>query len=658
MSQRVLRCTGILVLAWSGLAAIGAPSAMAAKSQPATPSSALVTEALQTVRSMRPAKGGATPGTASTTTTTTTTPTTQPATSTAASTPVSPSDGAGTTTTTSTTTTTVVANSSNNKAFTSVAEPAPVIADVTPSFATDGSGTMTASPTSVSASALHNTVIFTYTADTGGLSAGAVTLTVPASWSAPSTSTTQTGFTTADKGTRTVSSRTITVSNLTLASAETLTITYGDRSLGGQGATAPSSPIVQSWPTAEKSTAGGVLTSLATSPSITVAAKDGTGTLTTPTKNVSASSTGNTIVFTYTAPIGGLSNGVVTVTAPTGWSAPSTTSTDPGASTASAGTVSASVQTVTVSGVTLTAGQTLTITYGDMTSGPGATAPSTPALQKWPVQERSSPGPGGTLKNLSLFPSITVKAPDGSGTLTTTTKAARPGSTGNAITFTYKAATGGMFSGTVTLTVPAGWSPPSTTGTDPGFTKPSAGTVSVVGQTITVSGLTKSAGQTFTIVYGSKSLHGPGATAPSSPGPQTWTAQERSTPSGTLTNLALSPSIMIPTHTIESSGVNGCSGLLGGGSGRFCFMPNTFGAPTGTTVTFANMTSATHDVDRCDLTKCPVDGGNGLDAFGGSPDLRPNDQYTFTFSGGSAGTYNYFCSIHGYAVMHGTITIS
>src|SRR2546430_371657 len=147
MSKRVLGFAGMVALTCSGLAAIGAPAAVAARSHPATTSSELVTEALQTIRSMRPAKAGATPGTGSTTT------------------------------------------ASSN------------------------------------------------------------------------------GFTTASTGTRTISSRTITVSNVTLNTGETLTITYGDRGLGGQGATAPSSPIVQIWPTAEKSTTGGVLTGLATSPS-------------------------------------------------------------------------------------------------------------------------------------------------------------------------------------------------------------------------------------------------------------------------------------------------------------------------------------------------------------------------------------------------------
>ena len=60
------------------------------------------------------------------------------------------------------------------------------------------------------------------------------------------------------------------------------------------------------------------LTNLAASPSINVYAADGSGTLTTPTGSATASSTGNTIVFTYTAATGGISNGAFTVDVPAG----------------------------------------------------------------------------------------------------------------------------------------------------------------------------------------------------------------------------------------------------------------------------------------------------------------------------------------------------
>ena len=176
-------------------------------------------------------------------------------------------------------------------------------------------------------------------------------------------------------------------------------------------------------------------------------------------------SSGNTITFTYTAATGGISNGTVTLAVPAGWTAPVTTATT-GCTSASAGTVSTSDQLITVSGVTLAGAGTSTITYGatsggSCAAGDGATAPTTAGAKAWKVQEASVST--GVLKNLASSPSINVDAADGSRTLTTSTTNVANGSTGNTITFTYKAATGGISNGTITLAVPAGWADPITT---------------------------------------------------------------------------------------------------------------------------------------------------------------------------------------------------
>ncbi|MGP8162400.1 MAG: hypothetical protein ACLQAN_01235, partial [Acidimicrobiales bacterium] len=73
----------------------------------------------------------------------------------------------------------------------------------------------------------------------------------------------------------------------------------------------------------------------------------------------------------------------------------------------------------------------------------------------------------GTLS--SAVATTTVYAADGSGTLTTPTANVANGSTGNTITFTYTAASGGVSGGAVTIAVPTGWSAPSTTGTAAGY---------------------------------------------------------------------------------------------------------------------------------------------------------------------------------------------
>jgi hypothetical protein len=142
---------------------------------------------------------------------------------------------------------------------------------------------------------------------------------------------------------------------------------------------------------------------------------------------------------------------------------------------------------------------------------------------------------------------VSAAAANGTGTLTTKTTSVSAGSTAHTITFTYTAATGGISDAGVHVTVPAGWSPPSTTGTAAGYTTSSAGTVTVDGQTIIVLGETLAAGATLTINYGARGAKGPGATATSSVGPQAWTAYEKSTSGGTETLLAKSPSITVTT---------------------------------------------------------------------------------------------------------------
>ena len=192
-----------------------------------------------------------------------------------------------------------------------------------PPLAVDGAGTLTTATTNVSASQTGNTITFTYTAAAGGMNNGSVTLVVPSGWTAPSITSNNAGYTTANTGTVSVAAQTITVSSLTLAGGATATITYGATSGGGPGATATATTGAQTWQAQQKARSAGTLTNLGSSPSITVNAANGSGTLTTPTSVVSASQTGRTVTFTYTAAAGGINNGTVTLVVPSGWTAPS-----------------------------------------------------------------------------------------------------------------------------------------------------------------------------------------------------------------------------------------------------------------------------------------------------------------------------------------------
>ena len=97
---------------------------------------------------------------------------------------------------------------------------------------------MSPSPATVAKGSVGNTISFTYTAATGGMQNGMITLVVPSGWSAPSTTSTDPGFATASTGSLTLSGRTITVAGINLNGADTMTITYGNRAGGGPGATA------------------------------------------------------------------------------------------------------------------------------------------------------------------------------------------------------------------------------------------------------------------------------------------------------------------------------------------------------------------------------------------------------------------------------------
>jgi large repetitive protein len=94
----------------------------------------------------------------------------------------------------------------------------------------------------------------------------------------------------------------------------------------------------------------------------------------------------------------------------------------------------------------------------------------------------------------------------------------------------------------------------------------------------------------------------------------------------------------------------------GGPCGQiFCFTPQTMTVTSGTTVTWDNQTSVNHTVTRCTTSACPVGPGTGSDAAFGSGLLGAGQTFAVTFHG--LGTYNYYCQVHGYSVMHGTVTV-
>ena len=459
--------------------------------------------------------------------------------------------------------------------------------------ATNGSGTMTVSPTSAAAGST-TTETFTYTATGGPITQGTITIAVPTGWTPPSTTPSAPGYTTSTNGTVSVTGQTITITGVTLRATRAFTIVYGAT---GHPAVVTSTPGTDTFTTKSASLSTGTPAPIGASPVVKVVAANGSGTIAVTPTAVITSSSGHTLTFTYTAATGGMTHGEVTIAVPAGWTAP-TTSAVAGQVTASAGTVGVTGRTIDVTGVTLAAGTVLTVTYG--ATGHTVTAPSTTGRMFFTTQQTSVSG--GTLTTLSVQPEVKVVATNGSGTMTVSPTSAAAGST-TTETFTYTATGGPITQGTITIAVPTGWTPPSTTPSAPGYTTSTNGTVSVTGQTITITGVTLRATRAFTIVYGAT---GHPAVVTSTPGTDTFTTKSASLSTGTPAPIGASPVVKVvaangsgtiavtPTAVVKSSSGHTLTFTYTAATGGMTHGEVTVAVPVGwTTPTTSNTSSST-----------------------------------------------------------------
>lgn len=280
---------------------------------------------------------------------------------------------------------------------------------------------------------------------------------------------------------------------------------------------------------------------------VDVGSFDGSGTIGVDHPSVLAGSTGDTLTFTYTAAASGPTSGEIDVTVPTGrgWTAPTAIDGAAGQVTSTCGTVGIASSTIEVTGVTLSGHATCAIAYGTTADGgAGASAPVTPGTDQFAASESQSVS--GTATPLTVSPQVAATpAGDGTGTLVTATPSLVVGASATTLSFTYTAAAGGTNEGELQVAVPAGWSPPSTSLTAPGFTTSSCGGVTALGATITVQGIDLRSEGSCTLVYGSTVGAGPGATVGTALGEATFGTTERSASSGTLTALATSPALSL-----------------------------------------------------------------------------------------------------------------
>jgi plastocyanin len=90
-------------------------------------------------------------------------------------------------------------------------------------------------------------------------------------------------------------------------------------------------------------------------------------------------------------------------------------------------------------------------------------------------------------------------------------------------------------------------------------------------------------------------------------------------------------------------------------NGLYCYKPAALTVKKGTKVVWTNASGTIHTVTRCTKAACGVGPGTGKQTKLASPSIAPHKTYAFTFTG--LGTYRYYCKIHGFSVMHGTITV-
>ena len=315
----------------------------------------------------------------------------------------------------------------------------------------------------------------------------------------------------------------------------------------------------------------------------------GQGTASVNPATAAAGVPGNTIEIVYTS---GADNweaspgfGVLRVTIPDGWSAPSFNGADAGYFTVNVtgGSlegffVAGQVITINVSGLTANTGEII-ITYGDTSQG-GTGAVSQPGTGTAvfrvessnyeavpPMEIASSPFVDVVLPTETVTPTVTATITEtitptntpltGEGTASVAPLTVASGITGNTMIITYTAGAGNWAAspdyGTLRITVPSGWTAPSLAPADDGYVSVTtdgalAGRM-VNGNEIIIYVSDLAAGQNIVITYGDTSGGGAGVTAAA---PGTYEFLVASALSGEdVHNIAVQPQVevMIPTPT-------------------------------------------------------------------------------------------------------------
>lgn len=109
--------------------------------------------------------------------------------------------------------------------------------------------------------------------------------------------------------------------------------------------------------------------------------------------------------------------------------------------------------------------------------------------------------------------------------------------------------------------------------------------------------------------------------------------------------------------TVTGAKITIMSGACTGGGTEFCFNPELVTIAVGTAVVWTNQTGIGHTTSSCTSAACPGAPANtGANTWSKPVGAALGSTASVTFT--SAGTYTYYCMIHGYVAMHGKITVT
>ena len=119
---------------------------------------------------------------------------------------------------------------------------------------------------------------------------------------------------------------------------------------------------------------------------------------------------------------------------------------------------------------------------------------------------------------------------------------------------------------------------------------------------------------------------------------------------------AASLAVLTPAPGRAATGITISSGGCAGGGDLYCYSPESASGTVGVPVVWSNPTTGVpHTATLCTPAACPgAPASTGGDTF----DVAINSGATGTFTFHSPGIYYYYCTVHLYTAMHGSIRIS